>query len=231
MSKNPKKYPFSLPSYWFAVNTCRAFLFLCNSFWFKEKDKFKNSKPIIFVANHTSHLDPPLIVSSRPRPVRFLAKASLFKGLLGRGMKSWGQVPVYRTGKAAGISVIKIAIDVLAEGSDICLFVEGTRSVEGRFKPHRAKTGAATIAHKSNAVVVPLAIIGSHKSFPKGSKLPRRCPLKIVFGDPISSKDFCAEKLTSDSAKIFTEQLVKAIDDLLPEEQKALPESWENFKG
>ena len=231
MLKNPKKYPFSIPSYWCAVNSCRTFLLLCNSFWFNKKDKFKNIKPIIFVANHTSHLDPPLIVSSRPRPVRFLAKAALFKGLLGAGMKSWGQVPVYKTGKTAGISVIRIAIDVLAGGWDICLFVEGTRSPDGRFKPHWARTGAATIAHRSKAIVVPVGIVGSHKSFPKGTRVPKRCPLDIVFGDPIDSKDFIENKLTTDSAKVFTEQVVKAIDALLPEEQKALPESWEKFKG
>ena len=99
-----KKYPFIIPSYWLAVIACRFVLFCCNSFRFTKKDKFKNAKPIIFVANHTSHFDPPLIVSSRSRPVRFLAKSSLFKGLLGVGMKSWGQVPVYKTGKMGNTS-------------------------------------------------------------------------------------------------------------------------------
>ena len=230
MSKH-KKYPFSLPSYWFAVNTCRFVLFCCNSFRFTKRDKFKNMKPIIFVANHTSHFDPPLIVSSRNRPVRFLAKSALFKGFLGAGMKSWGQVPVYKTGKMAGISVIKIAIDVLLGGWDICLFVEGTRSSDGVFKPHRAKTGAATIAHRSKAYVVPVGIIGSHNAFPKGSKLPKRCHIDIVFGDPLDAEEFFNNKLNSQTAKVFTEKIVRSIDELLPENQKALPESWERFKG
>jgi 1-acyl-sn-glycerol-3-phosphate acyltransferase len=126
---------------------------------------------VVLCANHTSLLDPPLLGTPLQRKVHFMAKAELFDiPLLGTIISKVGAFPVKRGGVSK--ESIRLAISLLKEGSMMGIFPEGTRSNAGGM----GKKGAASLALKSGATVVPVAIIGSYSLFR---------PMKIVYGKPM----------------------------------------------
>lgn len=175
--------------------------------------------PCIVASNHASHLDPPLLGIHYPRPLRFLAKRELFKGLMGSAMRLWGQIPVDRG--RGGSGAVRVAKAALEAGWDIGLFVEGTRSRDGLFRRSRCKTGVATLAHLTGVNVVPAALVGTFDAYPPGAKLPRRANVLVRFGPPLRDASFLDGPLNRDTANEFTSKVADAIEALLPASQVA----------
>ena len=209
--------PFSSPSYWLAVSICRAILRLLNRLSVGRAAPLPGPS-VIVVSNHASHFDPPILTSTFPRPLRFLAKSSLFRGAFGSLLLSWGQVPIRRV--SGGASAVLKAKRLLEAGWDIGLFIEGTRSPDGVFRASACRTGAATIAHLAKAKVLPVAIHGSHHAFPTGARVPRPLRISVSMGKPLDTSAFFSERLTQDSARAFTAKIASAISSLLPPEQR-----------
>ena len=120
--------------------------------------------PIIFCGNHRSYIDPPLIVATAKRDMKFLAKEELYKNkflaFLGWAFEA---IPVKRDEK--DISAIKTSLKDLKEGKCIALFPEGTRN--GLEKGEKVKDGVAFFAVRSGAKVVPCGIKGGTKELKK----------------------------------------------------------------
>ena len=120
--------------------------------------------PIIFCGNHRSYIDPPLIVATAKRDMKFLAKEELYKNkflaFLGWAFEA---IPVKRDEK--DISAIKTSLKDLKEGKCIALFPEGTRN--GLEKGEKVKDGVAFFAVRSGAKVVPCGIKGGTKEHKK----------------------------------------------------------------
>lgn len=138
--------------------------------------------PMIAIANHLSHLDPPLIGSYLPKMTPFIAKEPLFRVPV---LRSWlhavGAIPV-RQG-AADSRAMKISLEVLRRGGPIILFPEGSRSKDG--KPQPAQTGISMMATKFPDIpIVPIRIEGSFEAMPVGAKLPRPHKVSIIVGKP-----------------------------------------------
>ena len=118
----------------------------------------KNS--YIMVSNHGSLLDPPLLGHALRRNISFMAKAELFKiPLLGFIIKACGAYPVKR-----GIvdkNTIKTACKKLSNDNCIGIFIDGTRQKNGRV--NRPKQGAALLAFKNQKLLLPVAIVNSHR--------------------------------------------------------------------
>ena len=115
--------------------------------------------PLIIIANHQSNFDPPLLSASIPRRVFFLAKSGLFLGhVVTWFLRSYGAFPVNREG--ADIRAYRWVISQLRAGNPVVLFPEGTRSRNGM---GRAKAGIAQIALQSQASILPVGIVGTHR--------------------------------------------------------------------
>ena len=137
---------------------------------------------VVVVANHGSHLDPPLLGHALGRPVAFMAKAELFRiPLLGAIIRACGAYPVKRG--ASDREAIRMATARLAEGWAIGVFLDGTRQSNGRV--NMPMHGAALLAARSNAPLLPVAIINTHRVLGTGKSWPRIVPIQLRIGEPI----------------------------------------------
>ena len=138
--------------------------------------------PLVVVANHGSHLDPPLLGHALGRPVAFMAKAELFRiPILGALIRACGAYPVKRG--ASDREAIRTATARLEEGWAIGVFLDGTRQTDGRV--NQPRPGAALLAARSGAPILPVAIINSHRALGAGRSWPRLVPVELRIGEPI----------------------------------------------
>ena len=139
---------------------------------------------IVLAGNHTSILDPLLLVSSTKRSIHFLAKDELWKGFKKIIFSNLGLIPVNRREKDT--FALKEAVKYLEDGKVIGIFPEGTTNKKDGLLPF--KVGAVKMAYDTNTRIVPFAIKGQYGLFKKVS---------ISFGKPISikSNDFKEESM------------------------------------
>lgn len=138
--------------------------------------------PVVVVANHGSHLDPPLLGHALGRPVAFMAKAELFAiPLLGPIIRACGAYPVKRG--ASDREAIRTATARLAEGWATGVFLDGTRQRDGRV--NQPMPGAALLAARSGAPLLPVAIINSHRALGPGQNRLRPVAIVLRIGTPI----------------------------------------------
>jgi 1-acyl-sn-glycerol-3-phosphate acyltransferase len=135
------------------------------------------SQHYIFLSNHVSNLDPPVLLPIIPGRLSAFLKRSLMNiPLLGYGMRRADFIPVDRDGRAdSAAASVEIAARVLASGVHIVSFVEGTRSPNGRLQPF--KKGPFYLAMETGAPVIPVSIFGTESMLRKGS-------LKVLRGTP-----------------------------------------------
>ena len=144
----------------------------------------------IFMSNHVSNLDPPVLLPNLPGRTSAFLKRSLMKiPVLGYGFKLGEFVPVDRDGNivSAKESVAE-ARRVLEKGIHITTFVEGTRSRDGRMLPF--KKGPFYLAMESGAPCVPVSIYGTESMMSKGSMRVQPGTAHIIFHAPLNPKDF-----------------------------------------
>jgi 1-acyl-sn-glycerol-3-phosphate acyltransferase len=114
--------------------------------------------PLLVVCNHCSLADPVVMAALFPRPINFLAKRELFAfPPLGRAFRWAGVIPVNRHG--VDRQALAAAVGVLRRGGSLLVFAEGTRSSNGVLG--RAKAGVGLLAARSQASVLPVAIVGT----------------------------------------------------------------------
>ena len=123
----------------------------------------------IFMSNHVSNLDPPVLITVIPgRCAPLLKKGLMSIPILGTAMRQAGFVPVERgAGTASGRESAKAAAKALADGLHIMVFPEGTRSVDGRLS--KFKKGPFFLAQQTGAPIVPVAVWGTEKMMGKGT--------------------------------------------------------------
>ena len=148
--------------------------------------------PAIFAANHHSHLDTPLLLTSIPEPWRHQilvgAAADYFFGTrLTSALSSlvFGAIPIERS-RVSRRSADQAA-DLIAQGWSLLLFPEGGRSPDGWGQPFRG--GAAYLAQKSGKPVVPIHICGTGRILNKGRSLPRPSTTSVTFGRPLRPRN------------------------------------------
>jgi 1-acyl-sn-glycerol-3-phosphate acyltransferase len=176
--------------------------------------------PVIVVANHISNADPPLVggwlAAGLERRLAFLAKEQLFKGVVGRFMLDQGMIPV-RAGRS-DVDALRQARSVLERGGIIVVFPEGTRSPDGVIG--EAFPGAAMLAARPDAWIVPVGVADTDLLIPRGSRLPRfGTPVTIRFGEPFQLT-LDASLQRRESLTAGSEELMAHIAALLPERQR-----------
>jgi 1-acyl-sn-glycerol-3-phosphate acyltransferase len=155
---------------------------------------------IIVAAYHANHLDPILVglaLKRNGRMPHFLAKSSLFSGVLGIILKRIGQIPVLRASAQAGDS-LAYAKQALAKGQTVVIYPEGTLTKDPQMWPQHFKTGTARLALETGAPIIPAAHWGLNTIFPRGSKRLRFRPFShnstVVFGPPLDYSDLWARR-------------------------------------
>lgn len=143
----------------------------------------------IFMCNHVSNLDPPILMPMIPRRSSVLVKKELFQvPILGQAMRMGDLVAVDRRNREAAINSMREAEEVMGRGLNMTVFPEGTRSRDGRLLPF--KKGPFYLAMDSGIPVVPITILGSESLMPKGSPVIHSGTVRLVFHAPISPKRF-----------------------------------------
>jgi 1-acyl-sn-glycerol-3-phosphate acyltransferase len=138
--------------------------------------------PLVVVANHASDFDPPILSSCVQRPVSYMAKEELFQvPVLAPAIRLYGAYPVKRG--SADRSAIREALKQLDQGWAVGVFLQGTRTADGRIPS--PKLGAALIAAKSQAPLLPVSLWGTQGILPKGTQWPRPVPLTVRIGSPL----------------------------------------------
>ncbi len=157
---------------------------------------------VLLCSNHIHNFDPIVVGIMAPRPVHFMAKEEIFRvPVLGGIVRKCNAFPVKR-----GMSdreALRNGLNVLKEGHVLGLFPEGTRSKTGELG--KGLAGAGFFALRTEAQVVPCAVIGPYKSFKK---------LKVVYGKPINMAESRKAKA---SAEDVTELIMSEIHKLITE--------------
>lgn len=187
-------------------NICRGALRLIYKLLFRLEATGLEHVPkeggVLLCSNHISLLDPPTIGILVDRKVHFMAKQELFDiPLLGSLIKELGAFPVKRGGVSK--DSIKRSLNLLRGGDIMGIFPEGTRSRSGEMDG-MGKKGAASFALRSQATVVPVAIIGNYKLFRK---------MRVVYGPPVDLTEYI-ENPSPDSVEQATEMIMSNIAEL-----------------
>ena len=153
------------------------------------REKIVPARTYIYMSNHVSNLDPPILLPLIPRRTSVMAKKELFSyPVLGKAMRLGSLVPVDRGNRDAGIAAVREASAVLQQGISMSIFVEGKRSFDGKLLPF--KKGPFYLAVENNVPVVPVTIVGTHYVMPKRCFSLKAGTVRIIFHDPIEPKDF-----------------------------------------
>jgi 1-acyl-sn-glycerol-3-phosphate acyltransferase len=148
------------------------------------------SQHYLFLSNHVSNLDPPILLPLLPEPVSVVLKRSLMKiPILGWGMRLGSYIPVDRDGTVESAKEsTEAATRVLASGVHVLSFVEGTRSRDGRLQPF--KKGPFYLAMHAGAPIIPVSIYGTESMMKKGSLKIAPGTAHVVFHAPITPRDY-----------------------------------------
>ncbi|MGD1804064.1 lysophospholipid acyltransferase family protein [Dapis sp. BLCC M126] len=137
--------------------------------------------PLVIVSNHASDLDPPIVSVSVRRPVAYMAKEELFDvPILKQIITLYGAYPVKRG--SADRSAIRSAMNSLVEGWAVGIFLQGTRTPDGRIT--EPKLGAALIAAKAKVPLLPVSIWGTHAVKRQGL-MANSVPITVRIGEII----------------------------------------------
>ena len=175
-------------------------------------DKLDSSRTYIFMSNHVSNLDPPITIPLIPKRTSVMVKKELFRvPILGRAMRIGSLVPVDRGNRDAGIESVRIAKQVVQQGLDMTIYVEGHRSFDGKLLPF--KKGPFYLAMECGVAVVPVTIAGTHYLMPKGRFAIKPGVATVIFHPPIEPGSF-------GSRDCLMEKVRAAIESGLPEQYR-----------
>jgi 1-acyl-sn-glycerol-3-phosphate acyltransferase len=177
------------------------------------REKLTGNGPYIFVANHSSHLDTPLLLAALPLRLRLRLRCAAAADYF---FTCWWKSTLVTivcnafSFERKGFIGLQNARQLLKDGYSVLLFPEGTRSRNGQLQPF--KCGIGRLALATHICVVPVWIEGAHAAMPKGAHLAHRHQVEIRFGAPLQF----AQGL--DQARVVSaiEQQVRALAPVAP---------------
>jgi 1-acyl-sn-glycerol-3-phosphate acyltransferase len=136
----------------------------------------------MLLSTHQSMLDPVLVGLIANRKLNYLARKTLFKNsFFGFMIGMLDAIEIDR--ERGGLAGLREMLKRLQQGELVLMFPEGTRSSDGEIAP--LKPGFIPVARRSQVPMMPIAIVGAYDCLPKGTKLPTRRPIAVVFGESI----------------------------------------------
>ena len=165
------------------------------------RERIPARQACIFMSNHQSNLDPPALFPRIPgRTSAFLKRSLMRIPVLGYGLKLADFIPVDRDGRVdSAQESTAMARRILAKGIHITVFVEGTRSPDGRLLPF--KKGPFYLAMESGAPCIPVSIDGTGRIMPKGKAGIRPGAVRITFHAPIDPRNFATREELMDAVR------------------------------
>lgn len=158
-------------------------------------------QPAVYVANHLSYMDTPVVFSSLPFQFRIVARSGLFKlPFIGWWLRRSGQVSVDVGNPRASIASLVSAVRALKSGMPLFIFPEGGRTETG----HIAKfmNGPAFMAIRAQLPLVPMALIGTHELLPMHSSLVHPVPVTLAVGEPIATLGMTMKQVDEVTARL-----------------------------
>lgn len=147
------------------------------------------SRSYVYMSNHQSNFDIPVLLSALPVQFRWLAKAELFKiPIFGRSMRGAGYISIDRSNRKSAFKSLARAAAMIRNGTSVMIFPEGTRSSDGVLLPF--KKGGFVLAVDAGVPIIPIVITGTHEIMPKGRMLICRRRVRIDVGNPIQTSDY-----------------------------------------
>jgi 1-acyl-sn-glycerol-3-phosphate acyltransferase len=171
-------------------------------------DRINISKPQVYVVNHLSAFDIPVLYTHLPFQFRILAKKELFRyPFMGWHLRRSGQIPVVLENPKASVRSLNLAVAAIRKGNSLVIFPEGGRSPNGQLQSFMG--GAFYAAVKAQVNVVPIVLIGTYEMLKMNSYHIKPGPIQMVVGSPISTVGMS----TRDIARI-TEQARAVMGDV-----------------
>lgn len=181
----------------------------CSVRW--EEELFPGERFIV-ACNHCSNLDPLVVGCAFPRPLRYFAKEELFRSwFLGTSIRALGAVPVSRADEASAAGALRGFMKLYQEGSDVLIFPEGGRSLDGELQPLEA--GVALIAAHERAPILPVFVKGTFEAMPTGARFVRPKKITVTFGRPLRfPEDVYKGKGGRDTIMAALEEAMRALE-------------------
>ena len=146
-------------------------------------------EPVIFMSNHESNLDPPVLISAIPIPAVYLSKKELMWMFpVGWAAKMAGTIFIDRSNRERAINSLHQAAAEIRGGKSVVIFPEGTRTRTGQLLPF--KKGGFVMAEEAGVQIVPLATVGGRTMLPPGAVHIRPGRYVVAFGAPVDPKGF-----------------------------------------
>jgi 1-acyl-sn-glycerol-3-phosphate acyltransferase len=193
---------------------------LCKREW-HGREHVPREGGVIVVVNHVTYFDPISVghfLVATGRTPRFLAKASVFKAPgLGKLIRAAGQIPVHRESREAALA-FREAVQAVQRGEMIIVYPEGTMTKDPGLWPMAGKTGAARIALRTGAPVLPIGQWGAQEVFPHYSTKPHFFPrktLKVTAGPTIDLRAEVGAETNSETLRKGTELIMDRITELV----------------
>jgi 1-acyl-sn-glycerol-3-phosphate acyltransferase len=181
------------------------------------REKIPVGKAVVYMPNHQSNSDPPVVASILP-PVLIMAKKEFFRiPIMGTGMRMRGFIPVDRTNRERAFAAVDQAVASLKAGHSFLAFPEGTRSRTGRLQPF--KKGIFVMAIKAGVPIVPISVSGANKIMRRGDFRIHPGPVRITVHDAVPT----AGCNIADRSRVAEQVRRSIISCLLPEEQPPGP--------
>jgi len=177
-------------SHWLARAWARSILFVARvGVTVRGLERIDPARSVIYMCNHQSNFDIPVLLGRFAVQFRWLAKAELFKiPIFGRAMRGVGYISIDRDNRASAIESLASAAQTIRNGVSVMIFPEGTRSRDGRLKSF--KKGGFVLAADAQVPIVPIIISGTFSIMPKGWLLIRPRPVCIDVLEPVQTTGY-----------------------------------------
>jgi 1-acyl-sn-glycerol-3-phosphate acyltransferase len=160
------------------------------------------NQPVVYVSNHQSNFDIPILYAGLPLQFRWLAKQELFKiPLFGIAMKRSGYIPIDRRDRRKTMQSMNAAAKRIQEGASVIIFPEGTRSPNGKLQSF--KKGALLLAIKAKVPIVPVTIRGSYQVQKKNSLRIHSSQPEVIFSPALDPSELAANQIDELTTRIY----------------------------
>lgn len=171
-------------------------------------ENLQQPQAAVYVSNHLSYMDTPVVLNKLPFQFRILARHDLFKiPFIGWYLQRSGQIPVDSTSLRSTLASLNRGVKALRAGMPLVIFPEGGRSPDGHLQD--LLSGPAYMAIRAQVPIVPMALVGTHELMPMHTYHLTPRPLLLVVGAPISTVGY-----TSKTADALTRRIRDTISEM-----------------